>query len=366
MSRRLTSALVSLAIGLTGCAGVRDRIAALPQAGAGFDSAELVDVLAPNTIPAIDRPVFEDPSAAAARLQPADPVAVLEVAGDARAYPLAIMVWHEIVNDVVGGDPVVVTYAPLTGSAAAFRRTAGNRVFSFSSSGKLYRSNLVLYDRATRSLWPQLRGAAVLGPRSGLALERLPIRIVSFGDFRSAFPGGSVLTAQTGAARVYGATPYAGYDSRRTPSRSFFAPRPDRRLFAMERVLGVTISGQARAYPYAELRGAGSLEDRIGGREVVVLWRPGTRSPLDKPLIAEGRDTGSAAAFEPVAEGRRLHLTVAPEGFRDRETGSSWSVLGIATGGSLRGQRLTPLIHADAFWFAWAAFNAGTSIYGQS
>ncbi|MGH2794124.1 MAG: DUF3179 domain-containing (seleno)protein, partial [Actinomycetota bacterium] len=189
--------LVAVALSLAGCAGVRDRIASRPAGG--FDAAEIVDVLAPDTIPAVDRPVFEDPASSADRLQPQDPVAVLEIDGDARAYPLAILVWHEIVNDVVAGEPIAVTYAPLTGSAAAFRRTVGGRVLSFGASGKLYRSNLVMFDRATRSLWPQLRGTAVLGPGSGQSLEPVPLRIASFGDFRTAYPAGKVLTAQTGA-----------------------------------------------------------------------------------------------------------------------------------------------------------------------
>lgn len=324
-------------------------------------------MLARGTIPAIDLPVFEDPASAAERLQPPDPVAVLEVAGEARAYPLAILVWHEIVNDVVAGEPIAVTYAPLTGSAVAFRRTAGDgRVRSFGVSGKLYRSNLVMFDRGTRSLWPQLRGNAVLGPESGRSLEPIPLRIVSFGDFRATYPAGKVLTARTGAARVYGTTPYAGYESRRAPSRAFFAPPPDPRVGAMERVLGVRVGGEARAYPYARLREAGLARDRIAGQDVVVLWRAGTRSPLDTPLIANGRDVGSAGAFVPLIDGMRLDFAATPGGFRDEQTGSTWSVLGVALAGPLAGKRLASLDQADAFWFAWAAFTPTTSVYGLS
>jgi hypothetical protein len=331
-----------------------------------FDAAELVDVLAPDTVPAIDRPAFEAPDEAAAHLQPEVPVAVLEVADDVRAYPLAILVWHEIVNDLVGGVPVAVTYAPLSGGVLAFRRTVAGRVLSFGGSGKLYRSNLVMYDRATRSLWPQLRGEAVLGPLRGASLERLPIQIGSFGDFRDSYPDGRVLSAATGAARVYGATPYAGYDSRPTPSDSFFALAADRRLDAMERVVGVSTGAGSTAYPYTALRSSGVIYDRIGGEEVVVLWREGTRSASDAPLIADGRDVGSAGVFVPGVDGKRLDLAPTPGGFLDRQTGSTWSVLGVATGGPMAGKRLLPVDHVDAFWFAWAAFVPATELFQAS
>ncbi|MEX2554540.1 MAG: DUF3179 domain-containing protein [Actinomycetota bacterium] len=367
MKGRLVAVVSALAVGFTGCSGVRETLRARPgPAPTVFDAAELVDVLAPDTVPAIDRPAFEAPDEAATHLEPEVPVAVLEVAGDVRAYPLAILVWHEIVNDSVGGEPVAVTYAPLSGGVQAFRRTVAGRVLSFGASGKLYRSNLVMYDRATRSLWPQLRGEAVLGPLRGASLERAPIQISSFGDFRDSYPDGRVLTAATGAARVYGTTPYAGYDSRRTPSESFFALAPDRRLGAMERVVGVSSGAGSYAYRYATLRSAGVVYDRMGEEEVVVLWREGTRSALDTPLIADGAAVGAAGVFVPVVDGKRLDLAPDPGGFRDRQTGSTWTVLGVATGGPMAGKRLVPVEHVDAFWFAWAAFAPATGVFEAS
>ncbi len=357
----------ALAVGFTGCSGVRETLRARPgPAPTVFDATELVDVLAPDTVPAINRPAFEAPDDAATHLQPEVPVAVLEVAGEVRAYPLAILVWHEVVNDSVGGVPVAVTYAPLSGGVQAFRRTVAGRVLSFGVSGKLYRANLVMYDRATRSLWPQLQGEAVLGPLRGASLQRLPIQIASFEYFRGSYPNGQVLSAATGAARVYGATPYAGYDSRRTPSDAFFAPAPDRRLGAMERVVGVRTPSGSRAYRFATLRTAGVIYNRIGGQEVVILWRAGTRSALDTPLIADGRDIGSAGVFVPVVDGRRLDLSQVPGGFRDRQSGSTWSVLGVALSGPMTGKRFVRVEHVDAFWFAWAAFVPTTEVFGSS
>ena len=367
MFRRSIVILFVLAFTFAGCAGVRDQVAGRSLEPGGFAADELVDVLSPGTVPAVDRPSFETIGTASERLVERDPVAVLEMGGDARAYPLAILVWHEIINDVVGGDAVAVTFSPLTGSAVAFRRTVDGRVPSFAGSGKLHRANLVMYDRSAGrpSLWPQLPGGAVLGPAAGHTLETIPLRVVSFDDFARTFPAGKVLTARTGTARVYGATPYAGYDSRSRPSAAFFPHAPDPRIGAMERVLGVRAGDDSRAYPFGRL-GSGVVADRIGGRDVVVLWRAGRASALDSALISDGSDTGAAAAYVPDAGGRHLDLEAVAGGFRDRQTGSIWSVLGVATAGPLAGSHLEPLPQVEAFWFAWAASVPRTTIYGRS
>ena len=132
----------------------------------------------------------------------------------------------------------------------------------------------------------------------------------------------------------------------------------------MERVVGVTVEGTSRAYPYSELEAAGGvIQDRFGERDIVVLWRSGTVSPLDVQVIARGRDVGAAGVFSPVVDGRLRRLRATADGFLDRETGSSWSVLGVATAGRLAGERLAPIDHLDAFWFAWAAFAPLTTVY---
>jgi len=363
-SSRSIPLFVVMAFALGGCGGVRDQIGAAP-APEGFDERELIDVLPPGAVPAIDRPRFESPASAGERLQDADPVAVLRIGEDARAYPLAILLWHEVVNDTVAGEPVAVTYSPLAGAALAFRRTVNGRALTFAASGKLYRTNLVMYDRQTTSLWPQLLGAAALGPYTGRVLEPAPLQVASFGDFRTSYPDGAVLTAETGSARVYGTTPYAGYDSRPGPSGAFFTLSADRRAKAMDAVVGVTSGTDARAYPFSALESSGGVvQDRIGDTEVVVFWRSGTRSVLDTPLIADAHDVGSAGVFVPEVDGRRLEFTGSAEGARDRETGSSWTVLGLAIAGPLKGARLVPVTHAASLWFAWSAFRRATTVFG--
>jgi hypothetical protein len=354
---------VTLVLTLGACGGVREQIrVASASKTPTFDRREFVDVLPPDRIPAITRPAFESGALAMKWLKGFEPVVALAVGAEARAYPLAILVWHEIVDDVVGGAPVVVTYAPLANAAIVFDRrlTGGTAVFAV--SGKLYRSDLVMFDRATRSLWTQLDGRAAAGRAKGETLARLPSQIVSLNSFLAAYPAGVVLARPATSGRAYGFNPYAGYDSRRRPFGGFIALSPDGRRPPMDRVVGISVGAEAGVVGYRELRRQRVVAARLGGRDVVVLWAPGARSALDSARMVDGRDVGETGVFSPEVAGRRLDLTAAPGGgFRDSATGSTWSVLGLATSGPMRGTRLVPVDHVDTFWFAWSAFYPGTS-----
>ncbi|MFN2590251.1 MAG: DUF3179 domain-containing protein, partial [Actinomycetota bacterium] len=223
--------------------------------GAG-DPSPLIDPAAivaggppPDGIPPIDRPRFVAPSAVDF-LDPREPVLALEVGGDTRAYPLQIMIWHEIVNDVVGAMPVVVTYCPLCNTGIAFERPRlGGRLLDFGTSGKLYRSNLLMYDRQTKSLWAQATGHAVVGDLTGTQLRFLPVQLVAWSDWRAANPRGKVLSRRTGYDRPYGENPYVGYDDERS-SPFLFEGDLDPRLPPLARVVGVRIDGETMAFPY--------------------------------------------------------------------------------------------------------------------
>jgi hypothetical protein len=294
----------------------------------------------PDGIPALDRPSFVTPAEADAWLTPSEPVLALRVGGDARAYPLRILIWHEIVNDTVGGRPVVVTYCPLCNSGLVFDRVVGAAVLDFGTSGKLYKSDLVMYDRQTHSLWAQMEGRAIVGSLAGTRLGLVPANTVAYGDFKAIYPGATVLSQETGYARAYGRNPYEAYD--RPDSVPFlFQGLPDRRLPPKERVVGVT-----------------------GGERLVIFFRSGALSALDASRMAESRPIGATGAFSSVVDGRALTFEPVAAGFRDRETGSLWTILGQARVGPLVGKRLRPIPHVDAFWFAWAAFHPATSIHG--
>ena len=191
----------------------------------------------PDGIPPIDDPVLVDVERADRWLSPQDPVLVVDADDDPRAYPLAILTYHEIVNDVVAGTPLVVTYCPLCNSGVVFERTVGGDVLDFGTSGRLWRSNLVMYDRATRSLWSQFTGEAIVGDMLGTRLRRRPAQIVAWSEFVALRPDGRVLSRDTGHDRPYGTNPYVGYDSGETPL--LFDGETDDRLPVMARVVAV-------------------------------------------------------------------------------------------------------------------------------
>jgi hypothetical protein len=315
----------------------------------------------PDGIPAIDEPVFE-PADDAGWLEHDEPVLSLTVGGETRAYPLQVMTWHEIVNDTVGGVPVAVTYCPLCNSGVAFERRVDGRVLSFGTSGMLYADNLVMYDRQTESLWPQLSGQASIGVLTGQQLVAIPMGVVAWSDFRDANPAARVLTRDTGFDRPYGSNPYVGYDD---PDGSLLFGLPgeaDERLPVKERVVGIADGPESVAVVRRSLVDAQPVQLRVGRRDLVIWHQPGQASALDADTVAGGADIGTVGVFDPEVDGRRLRFETTDGGFRDEETGSRWNVLGQATAGPLEGTRLEPYRHLDTFWFAWVTFRPDTEL----
>lgn len=316
-----------------------------------------------DVIPAIDSPKFIDTQAADEFLDDQEPVIAFELNADVRAYPLQILIWHEIVNDVVGGIPVLVTFCPLCNTALVFERTVDGVTYDFGTTGRLRNSDLVMYDRQTESWWQQITGDAIVGELTGTQLTFLPASIISWGDFKETFPLGMVLSRDTGFSRSYGQNPYAGYDD--IDSSPFLFDKPsDSRLPPMERVVTVTLDGEDVAYPFSVLEEELVVNDTVGGRPVVVFFAPGTKSALDRATIADSRGIGASGVFVPEVSGRRLTFRADGDAIVDEETGSTWNVLGKAVDGELEGEALEPVVHADHFWFSWAVFKPDTRIYG--
>jgi hypothetical protein len=314
-------------------------------------------------IPAIDDPRFVGVEAADSWLEPKEPVILFRVEDDVRAYPIQIVMWHEVVNDTVGGVPVVVTFCPLCNTAIAFERTVEGRELTLSTTGRLRFSNLIMYDRQTESWWQQATGAAIAGEFTGKRLDPRPASIVSWDDFKSAQPNGEVLSRETGFSRSYGQNPYAGYDDVDNSPFLYEGPKTPETLPPMARVITVDSGGEAVAYPYDILRRERVVNDTVGGKPVVVLWAPGTASALDEDAVAAGRDVGSAAVFSRTLDGRTL--TFRSEGSRivDEQTGSEWNSLGHALEGELTREQLERVVSIDHFWFSWAAFRPDTRVY---
>lgn len=316
-------------------------------------------------IPAIDEPRFESVNAARGWLSDRSPVIALEAGGRARAYPLAILMWHEIVNDTLGGVPVVVTFCPLCNTALVFGRELRGTVYNFGTTGNLRYSDLVMYDRQTESWWQQATGEAIVGELTGTRLTFLPAQIISLGAFEAAHPDGDVLSRNTGIARDYGRNPYVGYDT--VDQQPFlFSGVVDGRLAPKERVVTIGTGSEATAFPFSELRKVGVATGSLDGRPVVVFWAPGTASALGAATIDQGVDVGASGVFRPEVDGRMLTFQrVGGEGapITDRATGSTWSIGGLAMAGPLAGSQLKLVVHGDHFWFAWAAFAPQTTIW---
>lgn len=257
-------------------------------------------------IPALTDPAFVE-AGDAERLDATDRVLGVAVNGEARAYPIGILNYHEIVNDVIGGRPVAVTYCPLCNSGVVFDASVEGERRLFGVSGLLYNSDVLLYDRDTESLWSQLMGRAVTGPLAGETLETLPVRHTTWRDWRERHPETLVLSDDTGFHRAYYRDPYRDYHR----SRAIMFPVASRsgEYHPKALVLGLELGGEARAWPFEELpKGSGSFGDEIAGREVTVHY--------DR-------------------RNKTAHVT-GPEG---------------------------EIPATITYWFAWYAFHPGTSVY---
>lgn len=312
----------------------------------------------------VDEPAFESVAAAAEWLTARDPVIFFAHNGDVRAYPLAILIWHEIVNDEVGGMPVAVTFCPLCNASIVFDATIDGQAHEFGTTGRLRNSDLVMYDRVTESWWQQFTGQALVGEYVGRQLDFLPSQVISFGDFAAEFPEGQVLQRPS-FNRSYGANPYASYDS--TDGRPFlFTGELDTRLPATERVVGVELDGEVMAYPFSAVAEQSVVNDTLAGTPIAVMHKAGTASALDSRTINEGRDVGSVAVFRRKLDEQTLTFSANADGsFMDAETGSTWNILGEATAGELKGSQLERVLSFDHFWFAWSAFYPETGLYGE-
>lgn len=219
-------------------------------------------------LPSIDEPKYISIKEASDWLDDKDPGIMISMDGVVRLYPYQILVWHEIVNDTVNGKRILVTYCPLCLSGIVFDPFVDGERVEFGTSGKLWNSNLVMYDRKTDSYWSQVLGEAIVGEQTGDMLEVLDSDVVTFGDYRAQFPNGEVLSKDTGAVRFYGRDPYGSYY---TDNTSMYAPvnNTDNRLPNKLYILGVVIDGKAKAYVPELIKEKGSIEDVFAETKIV-------------------------------------------------------------------------------------------------
>jgi len=260
-------------------------------------------------IPSIDDPRFVSLDEADRWIQDNELVLAIDYKGEKRVYPLQILVWHEIVNDTVAGDPLLITYCPLCGSGIAYRRTIDGKAVEFGTTGKLYNSNLVMYDRKTETWWTQIDGLAIVGELTGRELEEISIDTVSWEEWKAAHPDSQVLSQETGFSRPYGRDPYGSYyvDS----YIMFPVENSDERIHPKTVIFGIEVNGIYKAYKESDLKDEGSFEDTVAGVKI--------RAARDKAGIVT---------------------------FTDLDAGME-------------------IVKERDFWFAWYAFHPDTLLYEE-
>ena len=313
-------------------------------------------------IPPIYHPRFVSVSQAAKWLSPVEPVVSLTLDGRTRAYPLQILIWHEIVNDRFGDVPVIVTFCPLCYSVNVFDRRINGREYTFGTSGMLRYSNLVMYDHQTESLWQQVIGRALVGDMAGANLKAIPAQIISFEQFRTTYKNGLVLSRTTGHKRNYGRNPYAGYDDIHK-SPFMYKGKADDRLRPMEKLVTVSVDNFSKAYPYSLTQSKYVINDEIAGESIVVFHIRGAVSAMDRAQIATSREDGSTGVFYREVDGKILTFSYNGEDLVDDQTDSVWDITGKAVSGPLQGKTLIPVVHGDYFAFVWLVFKPETEIY---
>jgi hypothetical protein len=302
----------------------------------------------PDGIPSIDNPKFVSIEEADRNLEDAELVLGLNINGDIRAYPLQILVWHEIVNDKVGNTAVTVTYCPLCFTNQVFNLTMNDgQILEFGTSGKLYNSNLVMYDRTTKSLWSQAMSQAIVGELAGIKLERIPFDVAYWKDWKQLYPDSKVLSKDTGSSRPYGADPYGDYYT--NGDVLFPVSNSDDRLGLKEIVIGLENKGQYKAYKLQEIENKKVLNDQVNG----------------KPIALMSLHPFMVRTYNPVVDGQVLEFNYneKDQNFIDIQTGSLWNFEGKAVSGHMKGKELTRLPFDEGFWFEWVAFHPTTELY---
>jgi hypothetical protein len=300
----------------------------------------------PDGIPPIEEPVFWDVDKADDYLAPGDIVFGFDHNGEIYAFPQRILVWHEIVNLVVGGEQISLTYCPLTGSSLAFRGDIETTNTTLGVSGKLLNSNLVMYDRNTTSWWPQIHSQAVTGSQRGVRLQRLHVTWTTWALWKAAFPSSLVLSTTTGYTRNYQHDPYGSYndtDSYYQKGGPFFpVMNEDDRLSDKTVVIGIDTYYSQYAVEKESLRMNKVLNLEVGNESVVALYN----ANLDDVRVFSRTLNDTTYTFE-----------YTDGAFYDQETSTPWSKYGMSQLGAL-----TPIDSFDVMWFAWAAFYPNTGL----
>lgn len=289
------------------------------------------------------------PAAQLTELGDDEEVLGLTVNGVSRAYPARFIAWHHIVNDVLGGKPVAVTYCSVCNSGVAYDPVVDGRRRLFNVFG-LFRGVMAMIDPSTETVWSHLVGEALLGPDKGKTLPALPVVNMTWGEWKRLHPETTTPAWDARYRRYYSQKVVSGQDSVPPMFRSTLSGLRDDRLVPNALVLAVRVEGQARAYPYAALAKAPDVvQEMVGATPLVAFYTPQTGAAFDRRL-----------------DNRMLDFTrvpSAPDLFTDKQTHSQWTIEGRGVAGPLAGKQLTRLVSLQAEWYGWSAYFPQTTVY---
>lgn len=337
---------------------------------ASVDLSGFTAIIKRDGTPPIDNPEFWSIQEAEEIFNSLEPVIVFSNSYETRAYPLSILMYHEIVNDTVGDDYISVTFCPLCNASIVYNRQVEYdnliHLLDFGVSGMLRGSDLVMWDRQTESWWQQLTGEALVGEMLGAELEVMESAIISYDEFKALYPDGKVL-ARPDDLMEYGKNPYVDYDKAENRP-SLFEGEIDERLPPMERIVNVFGVGGNVVYPWSVIEEIRVLNHSRAGEDLVIFYTEGMNSVLDRESIADSRDDGMVRVFSrriayEVYEGEALTFYEENGVFKDVQTKSIWSFSGRCTEGALQGTMLRSYSYGNHFAFAWLHFYPETEIY---
>jgi len=296
-----------------------------------------------------------------------EPVICIDINGKAKAFPLNILSVHEIVNDTISGIPFLATFCPLCNSGVVYDRRYNDKILDFEVSGMLRNSDMVMADKQTETWWQQLMGRAIVGELAGAELKIIQSLVISVEDYFTRYPDGLILSKSSGgeAQKYYGQNFYEKYDSEdgKPYSRYFDHNNLDNRLAPMERIVDIRSQGEFKIYRFKTAAKEGVINDEFNGKNIVVFYKPGIVSILDKKDISESKDIGSVTVFNSNINSEFLKFSIEGNHFLDDKTSSRWDITGKCLEGELEGHNLEIEPHGNHFAFAWLAFHPHSIIY---
>lgn len=315
-------------------------------------------------IPPLDKPIFTSIKEAKSWLNDNDALIFVKINDKSKAYALKILIWHEIVNDTLDEEKILVTFCPLCNASFVYSRIIDNKEYTFGTSGLLRHSDLVMFDRQSESLWQQFSGDAIIGDKTGITLDSINSSILSFKDIYTQYPNTKILSKNTGFYRSYGKNPYIGYDNINS-SPFLLKDKSDLRLLPMRRVSTLEINNKSIVYSHKILKNKNLVNDIFEKSNIVVFYKENLLSVLDKKDISESKLIASTKVYNRRVGQSILEFYYKDGFYYDKETNSKWNFFGKALEGKFKNTQLFEFSSGNHFWFSYSIFKKNTLIYKE-